>query len=281
MNKKKLIKVFVIIDIVLIVVAGIVAFSLGNNKRTQGPVLDDEKQTEVITVEENNNDEYKEFWKSNKAINDDYLGNIRFESGLIDLPFVKSMDNDDYLRRDFETKKYSVLGTVFMDYECDLDCQNIILYGHNAFSSYDAGTDENGNKIDNKTLMFTPLDQFKDKENYKKNKTVNLILEDEIRTYEVAAVYYCKLIEEDGYLVPEEDMYYYLPYYGNDYFDTYKEAITREQFYPTDVDFSNKDKFLTLQTCVEGNDDLRLIVLCKYISSEKYSGQHSYPFLLQ
>lgn len=272
MNKKKLIKVFVIIDIVLIVVAGIVAFSLGNNKRTQGPVLDDEKQTEVITVEENNNDEYKEFWQSNKAINDDYLGNIRFESGLIDLPFVKSMDNDDYLRRDFETKKYSVLGTVFMDYECDLDCQNIILYGHNAFSSYDAGTDENGNKIDNKTLMFTPLDQFKVKENYKKNKTVNLILEDEIRTYEVAAVYYCKLIEEDGYLVPEEDMYYYLPHYGNDYFDTYKEAIIREQFYPTDVDFSNKDKFLTLQTCVEGNDDLRLIVLCKYISSEKYSG---------
>lgn len=272
MNKRKLIKIFVIIDIVLIVVAGIVVFSLGNNKRTQEPVLDDEKQTEVITVEENNNDEYKEFWQSNKAINDDYLGNIRFESGLIDLPFVKSMDNDDYLRRDFETKKYSVLGTVFMDYECDLDCQNIILYGHNAFSSYDAGTDENGNKIDNKTLMFTPLDQFKDKENYKKNKTVNLILEDEIRTYEVAAVYYCKLIEEDGYLVPEEDMYYYLPYYGNDYFDTYKEAITREQFYPTDVDFSNKDKFLTLQTCVEGNDDLRLIVLCKYISSEKYSG---------
>ena len=67
-------------------------------------------------------------------------------------------------------------------------------------------------------------------------------------------------------------MYYYLPYYGNDYFDTYKEAITREQFYSTGVDYSNKDKFLTLQTCVESDENLRLIVLCKYISSEFYSG---------
>ena len=280
MKKKKLIKIFIIVDIILIIIAGAIVLSSGIGKDKENTVTgtqeNENHETQVIDTDKYG--EYVELWQSNKSINDDYLGNIRFESGIIDQPFVMSKDNDDYLRRDFETKKYSVLGTVFMDYECDLDSQNIILYGHNAFSSYDAGTDENGNKIDNKTLMFTPLDQFKDKENYEKNKTVYLILEDEIRTYEVAAVYYCKLIEEDGYLVPEEDMYYYLPYYGNDYFTTYKEAIIRERFYPTNVDFSNKDKFLTLQTCVEGNDDLRLIVLCKYISSEKYSGSHSYPF---
>lgn len=272
MKKKKLIKLFIVIDIVLIIVACAIVFSLNGNKSNDNPVVNNEAQEETIVVEEKNYDEYIELWKNNKAINEDYLGNIRFESGLIDLPFVKSVDNDDYLRRDFETKKYSVLGTVFMDYECDLNSQNIILYGHNAFSSYDAGVDENGKKIDNKTLMFTPLDQFKDEKNYEKNKTVYLMLENEIRKYDVATVYYCKLIEEDGYLLPQEDMYYYLPYYGNDYFDTYKEAITREQFYSTGVDYSNKDKFLTLQTCVEADENLRLIVLCKYISTEFYSG---------
>lgn len=274
MKKKKLIKIFIIVDIILIIIAGAIVLSSGVGKDKGNTVTDTQENEnhETQVIETDKYGEYVELWQSNKSINDDYLGNIRFESGIIDQPFVISKDNDDYLRRDFETKKYSVLGTVFMDYECDLDSQNIILYGHNAFSSYDAGTDENGNKIDNKTLMFTPLDQFKDKENYEKNKTVYLILEDEIRTYEVAAAYYCKLIEEDGYLLPQEDMYYYLPYYGNDYFDTYKEAVTREQFYSTGVDYSNKDKFLTLQTCVEGNDNLRLIVLCKYISSEFYSG---------
>lgn len=272
MKKKKLIKVFVVVDILAIILAGIVIFSLNGGKEDTD-VIDNSGQSETTVVkEEKNYDEYTELWKSNKAINEDYLGNIRFESGIIDLPFVKSVDNDDYLRRDFETKKYSVLGTVFMDYECDLNSQNIILYGHNAFSSYDAGVDENGKKIDNKTLMFTPLDLFKEEKNYKSNKTVYLILENEIRTYEVASVYYCKLVEEDGYLLPQEDMYYYLPYYGNDYFDTYKEAITREQFYSTGVDYSNKDKFLTLQTCVEADENLRLIVLCKYISTEFYSG---------
>lgn len=270
MKKKKLIKLFIVIDIVLIIAACVIIFSLNGNKSNDNPVVNNEAQEETIVVEEKNYDEYIELWKNNKAINEDYLGNIRFESGIIDQPFVMSKDNDDYLRRDFETKKYSVLGTVFMDYECDLDSQNIILYGHNAFSSYDAGTDENGNKIDNKTLMFTPLDQFKDEKNYEKNKSVKLILEKEVREYEVAAVYYCKLIEEDGYQVPEEDMYYYLPYYGNDYFETYKDAVLREEFYSTGVDFSNKDKFLTLQTCVEGDDNLRLIVLCKYLSSVGY-----------
>ena len=169
MKKKKLIKLFIVIDIVLIIAACVIIFSLNGNKSNDNPVVNNETQEETIVVEEKNYDEYIELWKNNKAINEDYLGNIRFESGLIDLPFVKSVDNDDYLRRDFETKKYSVLGTVFMDYECDLNSQNIILYGHNAFSSYDAGVDENGKKIDNKTLMFTPLDQFKDEKNYEKN----------------------------------------------------------------------------------------------------------------
>lgn len=272
MNKKKFIKLFIVLDIVLIIAAVAMVLCISPVKETENSNVENNvaNKNETIMSEDSVYKQYRELYDNNKAINSDYLGQIVFDSGLINLPFVASKDNNDYLRRDFETKSYSVLGTVFMDYECDLECQNIILYGHNAFSSYDAGTDENGNRIDNKTLMFTPLDQFKDEKNYEKNKSVKLILEKEVREYEVAAVYYCKLIEEDDYQVPEEDMYYYLPYYGNDYFETYKEAVLREEFYSTGVDFSNKDKFLTLQTCVEGDDNLRLIVLCKYLSSVGY-----------
>ena len=101
MKKKKLIKVFVVVDILAIILAGIVIFSLSGDKEDTD-VIDNSGQSETTVVkEEKNYDEYTELWKSNKAINEDYLGNIRFESGIIDLPFVKSVDNDDYLRRDF------------------------------------------------------------------------------------------------------------------------------------------------------------------------------------
>ena len=145
MNKKKFIKLFIVLDIVLIIAAVAMVLCISPVKETENSNVENNvaNKNETIMSEDSVYKQYRELYDNNKAINSDYLGQIVFDSGLINLPFVASKDNNDYLRRDFETKSYSVLGTVFMDYECDLECQNIILYGHNAFSSYDAGTDEN------------------------------------------------------------------------------------------------------------------------------------------
>lgn len=225
----------------------------------------EEEDAEIISKEDiaciEEYDEYSVYSSSFKGV-------IKFDSNLIDLPFVQSVDNDFYLRRDWITNEYSELGSVFMDYECDLDSKNIILYGHFVYSSLEV-LDDDGNKLDNSKLMFTPLTKLIDEKNYEDNKYVSLILEDEVRTYEIVSVFYCNLVGEGEDLYPEEYLEYYLTEYSDDYFKEYKKKIKNVEFYDTGVDFTNEDNLLTLQTCVENNDKAREIVLCKEVSSRK------------
>ena len=95
-------------------------------------------------------------------------------------------------------------------------------------------------------------------------------MEDEIRTYEIVAVYNCPLIqdEEGNYSYVEDGYEYYITNYSLDEFNEYKNIIEKAMLYDTKQDYSYDDKFLTLQTCVEGRKDIREIVLCKQIKVE-------------
>ena len=256
-NKKIIVVVFVLVSFLLCWF--LASFNNKNNSVDDNNGVEEE---EIISKENieciNEYDEYKIFSSSFKGV-------IKFESSLVDLPFVQGVDNDFYLRRDWITNEYSELGSIFMDYECSLDSKNIILYGHYVYSSYEV-LDDDGNKLDNSKLMFTPLSKLIDENNYEANKYVSLILEDEVRTYEVVSVFYCNLVGEGEDIYPEEYLEYYLPEYDKDYFDKYKEKIKSIEFYDTGVDFSVDDNLLTLQTCVENDSMKREIVLCKEIS---------------
>ena len=70
-------------------------------------------------------------------INNDYLCQIRFESGIIDLPVVQGYDNYVYLDLNFETKSYDIMGTVYMDVDANPDSENITLYGHYCYPEID------------------------------------------------------------------------------------------------------------------------------------------------
>lgn len=264
---KKSNKVFLILFSV-VVVSFLSIYFLAMNGNIQ---IDDNKtedNTEEIEIISKEDIAYIEEYDEYSLYSSSFKGLIKFESGLIDMPFVQSLDNDFYLRRDFITNEYSELGSIFMDYECNFDSKNIIIYGHYVYSTYEA-YDEDGNKLDNSKLMFTPLSLLTKKNNYEDNKYVSLILEDEVRTYEVVSVFYCNLVGEGDDLYPEEYLEYYLTEYDDDYFKEYKNKIKSVEFYDTGVDFTNDDKLLTLQTCVEGNEYAREIVLCKEISTRK------------
>ena len=262
-NKKK-----IIVGVVIIALCTLCFFVI--KSFTNKPAVDNDSQVveeedEIISKEDiaciEEYDEYEIYSSSFKGV-------IKFDSNLIDLPFVQSVDNDFYLRRNWITNEYSELGSIFMDYECNLDSKNIILYGHFVYSSLEV-LDDDGNKLDNSKLMFTPLSTLIDKKNYDNNKYVSLILEDEVRTYEIVSVFYCNLVGEGEDLYPEEYLEYYLTEYSDDYFDEYKKKIKSVEFFDTGVDFTNEDNLLTLQTCVENNDKAREIVLCKQVSSRK------------
>ena len=263
---KKKFKKIIISEVLALVLLSICCFVLVN-KYKDNEIVDDstvEEETEIISKEDVAYiEEYDEY-----NAHEGFKGIIKFDSALIDLPFVQGVDNDFYLRRNWLTNEYSELGSIFMDYECSLDSKNIVLYGHYVYSSYEV-LDDDGNKLDNSKLMFTPLSKLIDENNYEANKYVSLVLEDEVRTYEVVSVFYCNLVKDGEDYYPEDYMEYYLSEFTDEYFDKYKEKIKSLEFYDTGVDFSNSDNLLTLQTCVENREDLREIVLCKEVSSRK------------
>lgn len=263
---KKKFKKIIISEVLALVLLSICCFVLVN-KYKDNEIVDDskvEEETEIISKEDVAYiEEYDEY-----NAHEGFKGIIKFDSALVDLPFVQGVDNDFYLRRNWLTNEYSELGSIFMDYESSLDSKNIVLYGHYVYSSYEV-LDDDGNKLDNSKLMFTPLSKLIDENNYEANKYVSLVLEDEVRTYEVVSVFYCNLVKDGEDYYPEDYMEYYLSEFTDEYFDKYKEKIKSLEFYDTGVDFSNSDNLLTLQTCVENREDLREIVLCKEVSSRK------------
>ena len=134
--------------------------------------------------------ELRSMWLSNKTINEDYIGQIVFDSGLVDLPFVQAKDvyredgtpyvfydsdgkpiedyenhtgNDVYIWTSWKTGQYDRYeegGSVILDFSNDLNDQNLIIYGHHFARDWDP----KGNK------QFTPLDLLLSKENYESHR---------------------------------------------------------------------------------------------------------------
>jgi len=177
------------------------------------------------------------------AVNPDYIGELSFESGLVDQNIVQSTDNEKYLNLSWDLQS-STHGAAFLDYRNSLTDENLIIYGHFVYAD--------------ESLMFGPLHKLKDQANYEANQYIDLKLADETRKYQVTDVYY--------YTMDSEELMYYYIAYDADYFKSYMDAVHATEFYSTGIDLTTSDHILTLQTCVRDEDNLRLIVLAKQIS---------------
>lgn len=233
--------------------------------------------------------ELRTMWLSNKDLNEDYMGQIVFDSGLIDLPFVQAKGtikengepyrfytadgqivedpyayngNDVYIWTSWKTGEYDRYeegGSVFMDYRNYLKDQNIILYGHHFARDWDPS----GSK------QFTPLDVLLSEENYEENKNLRLILDNEIRSYVVTNVFTVDIEDDYESQIIRTDM-------NEDFsgtseprffreFISYMDRISR---YETGEELTEKDRILTLITCLEHQPQYRQIVVCKEVSDE-------------
>ena len=211
-----------------------------------------------------NYEEMSSHYDEMKSQYKDYVGEIFFESGLIDLPFVQGASNDTYLRTDFMTGKYDSSGSIFMDYRNYLNDENVIIYGHYVYLTKDPSG----------TRMFTPLRFLTEEENYEENKYFYLAVNGELRKYEIAVVYICQLYDVDGYWATTYQNQYYIPNYDKDYFEEYKAAIYQQACYQTGVDITHRDKLVTLQTCIEDHEDQREIVVAKLVRTmDLYTGE--------
>ena len=199
-------------------------------------------------------DLYQEL-KQDQEINPDVRAILHFHSGLIRTPVLYSTWVDDYLYKDWETGEYRSYGSIAMDPVNDLseDDQNTLLYGHYVYEFRNA----------DRTLAFTPLSLLTEKEEWEKNRYVSLITDTDVRYYEIASVFECPLVEYDGYQVTAEGMEYNRVYYDKEYMDIFRTNIAAHEYYQTGVEFDETDRFLTMQTCIEGKHSSREIVFCR------------------
>ena len=287
---KKFIPILIVI-ILLLAGAGVYYSGILNKPATEPvtpvveePVVLDEEIVKLVNV-----------WKENKAINDDYIGEVLFDSGLIHESFVQAKDvydkngdfytfytqngslvtepggytgNDVYIWTYWKTGEYDYNnhgGSVWLDYRNELDDQNLIIYGHH-FSVWNDET---------RTKAFTPLEKLLEAENYNDNKTVTLVLENEVRKYLLACVYEFDATQDRFY----EDFQFWRTNYNYDpeldtvdkeYYQKYLNNIRSEQLYFTGVDLTTDDKTLTLQTCISGHTG-ELFEICVFKEVEVIS----------
>ena len=269
-------KLLVTIILILSLLFGIGVFNIHLNEVEYTKVSNSVIEGDKVIIEEKKKEPIIDFefawtnkeWQDNYEINNDYVGDLRFESGLIDLPVVQGYDNEIYLASDWVTGEYLEQGTAFVDYEViykDSDIQqedlNITIYGHYCYPSIDP----------EQKLAFTPLKNLVSEDVYKENKYIQLLLGDEIRRYEIAEVFYCDLISDESgkYVYTRDDMQYYLTSFTKEYLEEYKRQIAERRFYETGVSYDESSHLLTLQTCVADHDELRLIIIAKEIERIK------------
>ena len=237
--------------------------------------------------------ELRKMWLDNEAINEDYVGQIVFDSGLIDLPFVQAKDvyredgslyvfytkegqlvedptgfsgNDVYIWTNWKTGEYDYSdegGSVFMDYRNGLDDQNLVIYGHHYARDYDPSG----------SRQFSPLDLLLEEENYEENRTLKLILDREIREYVVTNVLTISILDDYQIQIVRTDMDRDLS--GNDdegFFEEFIEYMNEISAYRTGEELDPDDRILTLVTCLEHRPEYRQIIVCRETCRELFDG---------
>lgn len=182
-----------------------------------------------------------------KDENSDLVGYLKFDSGIISLPVVQSSDNNYYLRKSFY-KDYNEQGIPFMDSECTLESQNIVIYGHNVY--YDD------------TAMFSPISFLLNQDEFEKSQTFAFYTKNEIRYYQITDVYVVDInegIEFKKQTFTDE----------NDFNNWYSVIHSRNQIRTSEI-LDYTDNFISLQTCKRYQTDSRIVVIGKEIARTSY-----------
>lgn len=189
---------------------------------------------------QNSDNKYAELY----AQNSDFMGWLRIDGTDIDYPVMQSKDDPDfYLKHNF-SKEYSRFGIPYMQANCGLSSDNIIIYGHNIKSK----------------SMFNELTEYKNKAFYTAHKYITFDTLDEQRTYEVIATFKTVAYSDSGF-----QYYDFVNANTVEEFDNYVTKCKALSFYETGVTAEYGDKLLTLSTCEYTQKNGRFAVVAKLI----------------
>lgn len=190
--------------------------------------------------EQNTDNKYAELY----AQNSDFIGWLRIDGTGIDYPVMQSRNNPDYYLKHNFNKEYSRFGIPYMQENCGLSSDNIIIYGHNIKSK----------------SMFNELTEYKSKDFYTAHKYITFETMCESRTYEIIAVFKTAAYSGSGF-----QYYDFVNANTEEEFNAYVEKCKAFSFYDTGVTAEYGDKLLTLSTCEYSQKNGRFVVVAKLI----------------
>jgi len=139
-------------------------------------------------------------------------------------------DNNYYLRR-LPNKKYSRLGSTYLDSRVNIETSNkLLIYGHNS-SKY--------------SMPFESLENFYNEEFRNSHKYIELVTKNGVKTYEIFSIY-----------VEVKDYAYYqkMEFDDKDEWYSHIKRMKDKSMYDTGVSINEDDKILILQTCSTHKD---------------------------
>ena len=178
-----------------------------------------------------------------KYQNNDIVGNIEVEETNIDEAILQSNDNEYYLTHN-NYGKYDKYGSVFLDYRCNQNSKKLLIFGHSSTR---------------KNTPFNNLENYYKKDYYEKHPNINLVIGEEMRTYQIFSVY----------VEPKDFTYMNLNLTDEEYIADVKK-YKNNSLYETGVSVYPTDDILILQTCSnhpeyqDYKDKFLLIIAKKY-----------------
>lgn len=240
MKKKKLLSYLTIIFIIFTLIFGVILiYKIISNYNTKKEI-EESKITEEVKKETIS--EEIEFYQ-NKYSNSDIVGIIKIDNSEINTPVVQGTDNTYYLRHALD-KSYSIIGSVFIDYENNItNSRQLNLYGHNSTKF---------------NPPFKELQKYLNKEYYENHKYITLKINNEEKTYEIFSVYLANKTSE------EEHMQF--KYNTNSEWLNHFIRIQKRSIYENNLVLQETDNIIVLQTCLfYMNNGKLLIVIGKEI----------------
>lgn len=215
--------------------------------------LDDKKQIDEFesiaqAVEDSgqcSNNKYADLY----AQNNDFIGWIKIKDTVIDYPVMQSKDSPNFYLDHNSNKEYSRFGVPYMQENCNLQSDNIVIYGHN---------------MKNKS-MFNGLTKYKDKDFYNAHRYIQLDTLSEQRKYEVICAFKTVAYANNGF-----KYYEFVDADSQEDFSAYIEKCQALSFYDTGVRAEYGDKLITLSTCEYSQNNGRFVVVAKLIEANSY-----------
>lgn len=192
-------------------------------------------ETEPVLLEK-----YRSLYQENP----DLAGWIKIEGTVIDYPVMYTPgDPEKYLHLDFYGN-YSYAGIPFIDANCSMDSDNLLIYGHNMTN----GT------------MFRSITRYEQKNYWLEHPTIVFDTLYEEQEYEVLAAFYDRVYYQN------EDVfkfYRFIDAEDEEVFDHAVNILKSKSIYDTGVTASYGDQLITLVTCTYHVENGRFVLVAR------------------